>query len=169
MGGYSNPEFDALVDTAYYMDRSDPAYVDTVQELEDMYLNDFTYIPLMIDPYSYYVQPWVKNLRANRHNVIYTLTDIFLLPQEEMVRKRGYGHSTWQQGVKLCQAAGARQLALFHHDPARTDTQLDAIEQRAVAEFGGAFAARDGQVVEFERIIASPRRAAGRTAAARGR
>ena len=34
---------------------------------------------------------------------------------------------------------------------------------RAAAEFGGAFAARDGQVVEFERIIASPRRAARRT------
>jgi hypothetical protein len=36
----------------------------------------------MVDPYSYYVQPWVKNVRANRHNVIYTLTDVFLLPQE---------------------------------------------------------------------------------------
>ena len=82
MGGYNNPEIDALIDTAYYMDRADPAYVDAVQEIEDLYLNDYTYVPLMVDPYSYYVQPWVKNLRANRHNVMYTFTDMFLLPQE---------------------------------------------------------------------------------------
>ncbi len=111
------------------------------------------------------LDPNVLALISQADLVVYDCT----YTEEEMVRKRGYGHSTWQQGVKLCQAAGARQLALFHHDPARTDTQLDAIEQRAVAEFGGAFAARDGQVVEFERIIASPRRAARRTAAARGR
>ena len=82
MGGYSNPELDTLIDTAYFMDRADPAYVEAVHEIEDLYLNDYTYVPLMVDPYSYYVQPWVKNVRANRHNVIYTLTDVFLLPQE---------------------------------------------------------------------------------------
>jgi ABC-type transport system substrate-binding protein len=82
MGGYNNPDLDALIDLAYYMDREDPAYIETVQEAEDLYLDDYTYIPLMVDPYSYYVQPWVKNLRANRHNVIYTLPEIFLLPQE---------------------------------------------------------------------------------------
>lgn len=81
-GGYSNPEVDALVNLAYYMDRADPAYAETVAEAEDLYLSDYMYIPLMIDPYSYYVQPWLKNLRSNRHNVIYTLADMFLLPQE---------------------------------------------------------------------------------------
>jgi peptide/nickel transport system substrate-binding protein len=81
-GGYSNPELDALVNLAYYMDRADPAYPETVAQAEDMYLDDYMYIPLMIDPYSYYVQPWLKNLRSNRHNVIYTLADMFLLSQE---------------------------------------------------------------------------------------
>ncbi len=81
-GGYNNPEVDALIELAYYMDREDPAYVDTVQQAEDMYLDDYMYIPLMIDPYAYYAQPWVKNLRANRHNVIYTLGEMFLMPQE---------------------------------------------------------------------------------------
>jgi len=27
----------------------------------------------------------------------------------------GWGHSTWQQGVRLAQAAGVKTLALFHH------------------------------------------------------
>ncbi|TIP79281.1 MAG: MBL fold metallo-hydrolase, partial [Mesorhizobium sp.] len=69
--------------------------------------------------------------------------------EEEMERRRGYGHSTWQQGVKLCEAAGARGLALFHHDPTRTDAELDEIEKLAKDRFTGAFAARDGQTLKF--------------------
>ena len=61
-----------------------------------------------------------------------------------MQRCRGFGHSTWQQGVKLCEAAGARSLALFHHDPVRTDSQLAVMEKQAKSRFRGAFAARDG-------------------------
>jgi phosphoribosyl 1,2-cyclic phosphodiesterase len=72
--------------------------------------------------------------------------------EQEMKRKRGYGHSTWQQGVKLCRAAGARRLALFHHDPARTDEELDVIEREAVRAFSGAFAARDGQTLDISRL-----------------
>jgi ribonuclease Z len=69
--------------------------------------------------------------------------------EEEMERYRGNGHSTWQQGVKLCEAAGARGLALFHHDPTRTDEQLDEMEKLAKDRFAGAFAARDGQTLQF--------------------
>ncbi|WP_192250714.1 MBL fold metallo-hydrolase [Mesorhizobium silamurunense] len=69
--------------------------------------------------------------------------------EEEMERHRGDGHSTWQHGVKLCEAAGARRLALFHHDPTRTDEQLDEIEKLAKDRFAGAFAARDGQTLKF--------------------
>ncbi len=71
--------------------------------------------------------------------------------EDEMPRRRGYGHSTWQQGVKLCEASGARGLALFHHDPTRTDEDLDVIEREAADAFAGAFAARDGQTLEFPR------------------
>ncbi|TKB94980.1 MAG: MBL fold metallo-hydrolase [Mesorhizobium sp.] len=69
--------------------------------------------------------------------------------EEEMERRRGNGHSTWQQGVKLCEAAGARGLALFHHDPTRTDKELDKIEKLAKDRFTGAFAARDGQTLKL--------------------
>lgn len=69
--------------------------------------------------------------------------------EEEMPRRRDYGHSTWQAGVALCEAAGARRLAMFHHDPARTDVELDALEQQAKLAFAGAFAARDGQTLDI--------------------
>ncbi len=50
--------------------------------------------------------------------------------ESEMHNRRGFGHSTWEQGVKLCKAAGAKRLALFHHDPVRTDAELAAMERQ---------------------------------------
>ena len=87
----------------------------------------------------------VLDLIEDADLVIYDCT----YTEEEMERRRGNGHSTWQQGVKLCEAAGARGLALFHHDPARTDEELDEMEKLAKDRFAGAFAARDGQTLKF--------------------
>lgn len=67
----------------------------------------------------------------------------------EMAKYRGFGHSSWQQGVRLCEAAGAKRLALFHHDPSRTDAQMADIERAAKERFAGAFAARDGLTLEL--------------------
>lgn len=74
---------------------------------------------------------------------------------EEMKNRRGFGHSTWQEGVRLCKAAGAKKLALFHHDPFRTDTELARIEAQAKEAFPGAFAARDGQSLNFAARVAA--------------
>jgi phosphoribosyl 1,2-cyclic phosphodiesterase len=91
------------------------------------------------------LDPAVLKLIENADLVIYDCTYL----ESEMHIKRGYGHSTWEEGVKLCEAAGARALALFHHDPRRTDEQLRAIESQAKEAFAGAFAARDGQELVF--------------------
>lgn len=87
----------------------------------------------------------VLDLIRDADLVIYDCT----YTEAEMERYRGNGHSTWQQGVKLCEAAGARGLALFHHDPSRTDDDLDEMEKLAKDRFAGAFAARDGQTLKF--------------------
>lgn len=57
---------------------------------------------------------------------------------------RGWGHSTWQQGVALAEAAGVGRLVLFHHDPSRDDDALDAIAAVADAARAGTVAAREG-------------------------
>jgi ribonuclease Z len=67
----------------------------------------------------------------------------------ELPKYRGYGHSTWRQGVRLCEAAGAKRLALFHHHPLRDDFRLDVIEAEAKGAFEGAFAARDYMMIEL--------------------
>ncbi len=89
------------------------------------------------------LDPTVLDLIQNADLVIYDAA----YTDEELPRKRGFGHSSWQQAVRLCKAAGVKRVALFHHDPFRTDDALGAIERDAKAEFAGAFAARDGQVV----------------------
>jgi phosphoribosyl 1,2-cyclic phosphodiesterase len=46
---------------------------------------------------------------------------------EEYVQRPHWGHSCPEDAIEIAEAAGARTLALFHHDPNRTDAQLDAI------------------------------------------
>lgn len=49
---------------------------------------------------------------------------------EELPTRGAFGHSAAEYAVSLGQAAGARRVVLFHHDPARTDDQIDAIVAR---------------------------------------
>lgn len=59
----------------------------------------------------------------------------------------GWGHSTWEAGVALAEAAGVGKLVLFHHDPARTDEGVADIEARARDAFHDVVAAREGQAI----------------------
>jgi len=68
---------------------------------------------------------------------------------EEYSRFRGWGHSTWAEGVKVARDAGAKQLLLFHHDPSHNDVFLDDIAEVAQQSFACAAPAREGSTVEF--------------------
>jgi phosphoribosyl 1,2-cyclic phosphodiesterase len=46
--------------------------------------------------------------------------------------KEDWGHSSNVVGVELCQLAGARHLALFHHEPANNDSAIETALQDAV-------------------------------------
>jgi len=62
----------------------------------------------------------------------------------EMGEKKGWGHSTWQEGVRLCRAAGVGSLAIYHHDPERDDRAMMRVERAAKQAWHGAFVAREG-------------------------
>src|SRR6187402_1147577 len=89
------------------------------------------------------VDPTLKKLAAGADILVY---DSQYTP-DEYPSKVGWGHSTWQAGADLARAAGVPQLVLFHHDPARTDAQLAAIEATARAALPGTVAAREGMVL----------------------
>jgi phosphoribosyl 1,2-cyclic phosphodiesterase len=61
----------------------------------------------------------------------------------------GWGHSTWQEGMRLCRAARAKRLAVFHHDPEHDDDMLDGIAREVQKQLPGSVVARDGLVLEL--------------------
>ncbi|MFC2029392.1 MBL fold metallo-hydrolase [Chloroflexota bacterium] len=69
--------------------------------------------------------------------------DAQFTPQEKEERPH-WGHSSWTEAIHVAQEANVRQLALFHHDPMRTDDELGEIEREAQAVFPGSFVAREG-------------------------
>jgi phosphoribosyl 1,2-cyclic phosphodiesterase len=72
----------------------------------------------------------------------------------DMPTKRGWGHSVVDDVLQLGVLAGPKLLALFHHDPDRSDEALDAIAARAGrwieerTEKTRLTVAREGQVIE---------------------
>jgi phosphoribosyl 1,2-cyclic phosphodiesterase len=73
--------------------------------------------------------------------------------EEEYPEKVGWGHSTVEYAVDVAVAGAVERLALFHHDPTRTDDQVDDLVVRArarrdAAEFRGeVFAAAEGMTI----------------------
>lgn len=64
--------------------------------------------------------------------------------EEEYPRFRGWGHSTWQEGAKLCEAAGADRLVAFHHDPEHDDDMLDRLGEAMAGARPGSLVAAEG-------------------------
>ena len=61
----------------------------------------------------------------------------------------GWGHSTWQEGVRLCDAADVKTFILFHHDPDHDDDFLDGIAEQLEATRPGSVMAREGLVIDL--------------------
>ena len=112
------------------------------------------------------VDPVLRDLAAGADLLIY---DSQYTPAEYRGEagppKVGWGHSTWEAGVALAKAAGVKRYALFHHDPARDDMGVEAIESLARERFEGAFAAREGMAVELEPVAGDEVSGHGRSAA----
>lgn len=69
--------------------------------------------------------------------------------EAEFPSKIGWGHSTWNEGVKLCLEAGAKSMAIFHHDPEHEDLFMDKLGEEAKAVWDGTFIAREGMVLSY--------------------
>ena len=67
---------------------------------------------------------------------------------DEYPNYRGWGHSTWQEGVRLCDEAGVKRLVIFHHDPGHDDVFMDGIAKAAEAMRPGTVVAREGMVLK---------------------
>ncbi len=85
----------------------------------------------------------VLGLMAGADVAIYdsTYTD------DEFPQRVGWGHSTWQEAIRLGKEAGVKRLMIFHHDPDHTDDVMEQIEDQARRTWANALIARDGMVL----------------------
>jgi phosphoribosyl 1,2-cyclic phosphodiesterase len=65
----------------------------------------------------------------------------------EFPEHKCWGHSTWQEGVRLADAAGVGTLVIFHHDPGHDDAFMDQVAAEAAAVRPGTIVAREGLVL----------------------
>jgi len=53
---------------------------------------------------------------------------------EEYPMKTGWGHSTYTKNIRLAQKANVKKLIFTHHEPIRTDKQLDELYAQLMAD-----------------------------------
>ncbi|HEX3394680.1 MAG TPA: MBL fold metallo-hydrolase [Acidimicrobiales bacterium] len=76
------------------------------------------------------------------HDAQYTAAE-FATPRRE------FGHSAVEYAVGLAATAGARRLVLFHHDPSRTDDQIDALVAACDGRGVDVTAAAEGMTLDL--------------------
>ncbi len=90
-----------------------------------------------IDGDSYEVEPdW-------RDRLVEFVGDADILIHDSMYTEReyphrpGWGHSTFEQSLRLAEDGGVDRLLFFHHDPERSDDELDEIVNRVRDDAAG--------------------------------
>jgi len=97
------------------------------------YITDTEHVPGQIDEN-------IVKLIEGADVVIYDST----YTEQEYPNHVGWGHSTWNEGVRLCQEAGAKKLVIFHHDPNHDDAFMDEIARESKEAWDATVVAREG-------------------------
>jgi phosphoribosyl 1,2-cyclic phosphodiesterase len=88
----------------------------------------------------------VRKLAEGADVIIY---DAQYTPEELQREKKGWGHSSWQEGVRIAQQCDVKHLLLSHHDPDSDDTFIDGLVARARQEYSNVAAAAEGMKVDL--------------------
>lgn len=121
-----------------------------------------------VDPPQAGRQPALVHVEDERHAHFLQGADLVIHDSQytaaEYGKKLGWGHSTVEYVVDVAIAAGVKQLALYHHDPLRSDAAVDellaACRERARA-WGSSieiFAAAEGVSLTFPELATARKR-----------
>jgi len=77
-------------------------------------------------------------------------TDAEYYGLEGQFSRKGWGHSTMKEGVKMAEAGNVKKLALFHHDPAHDDAFIGRIESECKQIFPNCIAAFEGLEINLD-------------------
>ena len=102
------------------------------------------------------------------------INDAQFSPEQLASSRKGWGHSSWLEGVKIAEEVGVKNLVLFHHDPDSTDKAVDSILREARGRFANVWAAAEGMVMtlgqdELDVVIPASREGLRRDAHFRAR
>lgn len=109
------------------------------------YITDTEHFPDALDEN---VLALAKNADVMIYDCTYTDDEYYA----ENNSKVGWGHSTWQEGVKMAKAAGVKQLVVFHHDPLHNDDFMDEIGRQTAAAFHNSIVAREGMMLDVTAV-----------------
>ncbi len=88
-------------------------------------------------------------LARNADLLIYDATYTDEEYSSEKSPKIGWGHSTWQEAVKVAKAANVKKLVIFHHDPLHNDEFLDRVGEQVAQKFPNSLMAREGLSIQL--------------------
>jgi len=106
------------------------------------YVTDTEHFPDRLDEH-------VLWLDRNADLLIYDATYTNEEYHSEKSSKVGWGHSTWQEAVKVAEAANVKKLVIFHHDPLHNDAFMDQIQEHTLDQFPNSVVAYEGLEIDL--------------------
>ena len=102
------------------------------------YITDTTHIPEKMDQG---IVDFVEGTDLMIYDGTYT--------DEEFPTFWNFGHSTWEEGVRISKAAGVKRYCVFHHRPSRTDEDLDEISRQCKQAFKRSCLGKEGMTIKI--------------------
>ena len=102
------------------------------------YITDYAHTPGEIDQP---LRDFVRNADMMIYDASYT--------DREFPDFASFGHSTWEEGLRICEDENVSRYCIFHHRPSRTDKALDKILARARKRLKRTYAAYEGLVIKL--------------------
>jgi phosphoribosyl 1,2-cyclic phosphodiesterase len=93
------------------------------------------------EPGSRYHDRALRDLAQGADILVY---DAQYTPEELRGEKKGWGHSSWAEGVRIAQECRIKRLILFHHDPDHDDAFIDGLVEKARQDFPNVSAGAEG-------------------------
>ena len=106
------------------------------------YVSDTEHFPDRLDENVLFL---ARNADVLIYDATYTNEEYY----SEKTSKVGWGHSTWQEAVKVAKAANVKRLVIFHHDPLHNDDSMDKTGEQVAEQFPNSLIAREGLSIQL--------------------
>jgi phosphoribosyl 1,2-cyclic phosphodiesterase len=105
------------------------------------YITDTEHFPDRLDENVLWL---CRNADVMIYDATYTDEEYY----SEKSSKVGWGHSTWQEAVKVAKAANVKKVVIFHHDPLHSDDFMDRIQEDTRKHFPNSIVAYEGLEID---------------------